>query len=71
MSTKGQDHSLTLVQVTHQIQYFQTSFLQYSLRPIEAKFHVVLPWGGGMELSSNDSDHITKVAAMPTYGKNL
>ena len=58
MSTKGQGQSLTLVQVT-QIQYFQTSF------------HVALSWDGGMEVTPNGLGQMTKMAAMPIYGKTF
>ena len=49
-------------------QHFQTS------GPIEAKFHVELPWDEGMKVSSNCSNgpgHMTNMAAIPIYGKNL
>ena len=39
--------------------------------PIEAKFHVELPWNRGTDASSNGLGHMTKMAAMPIYGKNL
>ena len=70
MSTKGQGHSLALIQVT-QIQYFQNFFSSITAMPIEAKFHVALPWDWGMEVSSNGLGHMTKMATMPIYGKNL
>ena len=38
---------------------------------VEAKFHVEPPWDGGTENSSNGSGYMTKVAAMPIYGKNF
>ena len=40
-------------------------------RPIEAKFHVEPPGDGGMEVCSNNTGHMTKMATMPIYGKNL
>ena len=39
--------------------------------PIEAKFHMKPPWDGGMKVCSNGPGHMTKMAAMPIYGKNL
>ena len=39
--------------------------------PIEAKFHVSPPWDGGMKIYLNDPGHMTNVATMPIYGKNL
>ena len=38
---------------------------------IEAKFHVEPPWDGGMKVCSTDPGHMTSMAAMPIYGKNL
>ena len=40
-------------------------------RPIEAKFHVEPPWDRGMKVYSNGLCHLTNMAAMPIYGKNL
>ena len=39
--------------------------------PIKAKFHMEPPWGGGTKVCSKGPDHMTKMAAMPIYGKNL
>ena len=38
---------------------------------IEAKFHMESPWDGGKKVCSNGPGHMTKMAAMPIYGKNL
>ena len=38
---------------------------------IEVKFRVEPPWDGGMKVCSNGPGHMTKMAAMPIYGKNL
>ena len=38
--------------------------------PVEAKFHMEPPWDGGTKVCSNGSGHMTKMAAMPIYGKN-
>ena len=38
--------------------------------PIEAKFHMESPWDGGTKVCSNGPGHMTKMAAMPIYGKN-
>ena len=70
MSTKGQGHLLTLVQIS-QIQYFFYFFSSITTRPIEAKFYVEPPWDGGTKVCSNGPGHMTKVAAMPIYGKTL
>ena len=39
--------------------------------PIKAKFYVEPPWEGGTKLCINGPGHMTKIAAMPIYGKNL
>ena len=38
---------------------------------IEAKFHMESPWDEGTKVCSNGPDHMTKMAAMPIYGKNI
>ena len=39
--------------------------------PIKAKFYVEHPWQGGKKVYINGPGHMTKMAAMPIYGKNL
>ena len=39
--------------------------------PIKVKFHMELLWDGGTKVCSNVHGHMTKMAAMPIYGKNL
>ena len=39
--------------------------------PIKAKFYVEPPWEGGTKVYINGLGHMTKMAAMPIYGKNL
>ena len=39
--------------------------------PIATKFHIQPPGPLGKKSYSNGLDHITKMAAMPIYGKNL
>ena len=39
--------------------------------PIKTKFYVEPPWEGGMIVYINGPGHMTKMAAMPIYGKNL
>ena len=39
--------------------------------PIKAKFYVLPPWQGGKKGNINGPGHMTKMAAMPIYGKNL
>ena len=38
---------------------------------IEVKFHVELPWDGGMKVNTIDLCRMTKMATMFIYGKNL
>ena len=54
-----------------QIQHFQISFFLETAWPIEAKFYVEPPWEGGTKIWSNGLGHMTKMATMPIYGKNL
>ena len=39
--------------------------------PIKAKFYVEPPWEGVTKVCINGPGHMTKMAAMPIYGKNL
>ena len=50
-------------------QHFQTS--SPLKPPIEVKFHMEPPWDGGTKICSNGPGHMTKMAIMPIYGKNL
>ena len=38
--------------------------------PIKVKFHMELLWDRGTKVCSNGPGHLTKMAAMPIYGKN-
>ena len=50
---------------------FSNIFFSETTGPIEAKFHMEPPWDGGMKVCSTGPGHMTKMAAMPIYGKNL
>ena len=50
---------------------FLNFFCSITTRPIEAKFHVELSWDRGTKACSNGLSHMTKMAAMLIYGKNL
>ena len=50
---------------------FLNIFSSETSGPIETKFHREPPWDEGTKLCSNGPGHMTKVAAMPLYGKNL
>ena len=39
--------------------------------PIKAKLYVEPPWQGGKKVYINGPGHMTKMAAMPIYSKNL
>ena len=39
--------------------------------PIKAKFYMEPSWEGGTKVYINGPGHMTKMAAMPIYGKNL
>ena len=48
-----------------------TIFSSETASPIKAKFNVELPWGVRTKVCINGPGHMTKMAAMPIYGKNL
>ena len=50
---------------------FSNIFSSETTRPVEAKFHVEPPLDGGTKVCLNGPGHMTKMAAMPIYGKNL
>ena len=50
---------------------FSNFFSAIMARLIKAKFHVEPPWVGRIKVYSNGPCHMTKMAAMPMYGKNL
>ena len=70
MNIKGKCHSLTFIQ-GHSDSIFSKFFTLETAMPIEAKFHVQPPWDRVIKLSTNGLCHMTKIAAMPIYCKNL
>ena len=50
---------------------FSNIFSSETTWPIEANFHMEPPWDRGMKVYSNGPGHMTKMATMPIYGKNL
>ena len=50
---------------------FSNIFSSETAWPIKAKFYVEPPWEGGTKVYINGLGHMTKMAAMPIYGKNL
>ena len=51
--------------------YFQTSLFSETAWPINAKFHVESFWEAGKKVYINGTGHMTRMAAMLIYGKNL
>ena len=50
---------------------FSNTFSSETAWPIKAKFYVEPPREGGTKVYINGPDHMSKMAAMPIYGKNL
>ena len=50
---------------------FSNVFSSETAWPIKAKFYVEPPWERGTKVCINGPGHMTKMAAMPIYGKNL
>ena len=50
---------------------FSNIFSSETTLPIEAKFQMQPPWDGGTKVCSNGPGHMTKMATLPVYGKNL
>ena len=50
---------------------FSNIFSSETAWQIKAKFYVEPPWEGGTKVYINGLGHMTKMAAMPIYGKNL
>ena len=49
---------------------FSNIFSSETAWPIKAKFYVEPPWEGGTKVYINGPGHMTKMAAIPIYGKN-
>ena len=50
---------------------FSKIFSSETAWPIKAKFYVEPPWEEGTKVYINGLGHMTKMAAMPIYSKNL
>ena len=50
---------------------FSNVFSPGTTGPIEAKFHNGASLGQGTKVCSNGPGHMTKMSAMPIYGKNI
>ena len=55
----------------HRRQQCLNIFSSETALPIKAKFYVEPPWEGGTKVYINGPGHMTKMATMPIYGKNL
>ena len=49
---------------------FSKIFFSETTWPIKAKFYMKHLWEGGTNVFINNPGHMTKMAAMPIYGKN-
>ena len=49
---------------------FSKIFFSETAWPIKAKFYMKHLWEGGTNVYINNPGHMTKMAAMPVYGKN-
>ena len=56
--------------VRHHPSTFSNIFFSKTAWPIKAKFYVEPPWVGGTKVCSQYLGHMTKMAAIPIYGKN-
>ena len=68
MNIRGQGNSLILIQ-SHSDSTISNLFSLAG--QMEAKFHVEPPWDKRMKNSSNGPGHMTNIADMLIYGKNL
>ena len=58
---------MTLVQGHSDSNFFSLE----TAKQIEAKFHMEPPWDGGTKICSNGPGHMTNMATITIYGKNL
>ena len=61
----------SVVVVRRRLFTFSNVFSSETAWPIKAKFYVEPPWEGETKVYINGPGHMTKMAAMPIYGKNL
>ena len=65
---KGQGHSFILVQ-GHSDSTFSNFFSLETARPIEAKFHMELPWDWGTKVYTNGPGPAFSTRVLPTFFK--
>ena len=63
----GRPPSYVFIHCPHSLNIFSSE----TTGPIKVKFHIELLWDGETKVCSNGPGHITKIATMPIYGKNL
>ena len=63
------DPASLIVVVIRRPSTFSNIFSSVTTWPIKAKFYVEPPWKGGTKVYINSPGHMTKMAAMPIYGK--
>ena len=63
----GRPPSYVVVRRPHYLNIFSSE----TAGPIKVRFHTELLWDGGTKVCSNGHGQMTKMAAMPIYGKNL
>ena len=68
MSIKGQGHSLTLAEGHSDIK-IKSCFFNKIAGSFETKFRVKAYGSTGMKICTNCLGHMTKMAAVPIYGK--
>ena len=70
MSVKSQGHSLTLVKGYSDFKV-KTCFSQKQLGDLQTKAHMKAEGRMGMKIYTNELGHMTNMATMPMYGKNI
>ena len=61
----------SVVRSSVRLSIISNDFFSETTRPIVTKFHIQPPGLLGKKNYSNGLDHMTNMAAMPIYGKNL
>ena len=69
MSIKGQGHSLTFEKLSDF--KVKTCFSEKTVGQFGTKVHMKVLGGIGMKIYTIELSHMTNMAAMPIYGKNI
>ena len=70
LTTKGQGHLVTFAN-GHCPITFSKDFFSETTWPVSTKLHMQPPGRAGNNVDTFSSGHMTKMAALPIYGKNL